>query len=262
MTREEIHNEIGNVLKLIEINNNRMVLNDTEFDMDLELMKSHIIRLYGLHDQLSISETQEVEEAKPVKPAEPQVIKATPKPRPRTRTVVESKPEKRAEETKAEPMVNPEPTPPAPKPVVKIVEDPIPEPVKETTPEPVVEKPKAVEKPPVVIEKKLPKPPVKKVETKKTTSTTSGDLYERLKNSKLDSIKKGISISKRYELQNELFANDPEVYNETIKSLDSQDNLEMALDYFESTLMVHHQWEEEDPLVEELKTLILRRYTV
>ena len=114
----------------------------------------------------------------------------------------------------------------------------------ETPPAPVAEKPKANHR---------TKSPV--------TNPAANDVYARLKNTKLDSIKKGISISKRYEVQNELFGNNPETYNNAIKTLDNQASFDEAMAYLEGTLMVEHGWEEDDLLVDELRILLYRRYS-
>lgn len=270
MTREEIHNEIDNLVKLIEINNNRMVLNDSSISLDLEQMRAHIMKLYNLHDQLLISlkEGDEVEESKPKVEVKTPVVeeKGTPQPIP------EPKVEEKPKEVKPKPKVKfvPEPIAEEPKeetfeeqPVEEVKAPTVEEPqVEEVTPEPEVI-PEPQPEPEVVAPKPKPKkvvkpPVVKKKETK--TAATGGDVYQRLKNTKLESIKKGISISKRYEIQNELFGNNPEVYNQSMKQLDSAEGLSEAMDYLESELMVKHNWDEEDSLVEEIRVLLERRY--
>lgn len=243
MTREEIHNEIGNLLKLIEINNNRMFLNDADFELDLELLRSHIVRLYGLYDQLSISEpgeAAEVETPKVVKKAEPIVIQSPPKQRPKKVEVV-------VEEEVQEEIVEE---------VIETVIEPVEE---EVIPAPKVVEPPKVEPPAPVVEK--PKPKANHKIKNPVVNAEANDIYARLKNTKLDSIKKGISISKRYEVQNELFGNNPETYNEAIKTLDNQSGFDEAMAYLEGTLMVNHQWEEDDLLVDELRILLYRRYS-
>ena len=264
MTREEIHNEIDNTLKLIEINNNRMYLNDSDFDLDLALMRNQVIRLYQLHDQLQLSQSDEVitvptvtsTQTEPIQPVatkeaiqpkqeliepeaestpEPELIEIKEEAKPISKPKVAFKPEV------VEPKVEETPTPPK--------EEPRPEVVVEKTPEPVVKAQEPKKEAPKAVK---PAP--------KVADTGSKDVYAKLKNTKLESIKKGISISKRYEVQNELFGNDPQVYNEAIQTLDSQNNLEEAMDYFDNTLMVYHQWEEDNALVEEIRELLLRRY--
>jgi hypothetical protein len=120
---------------------------------------------------------------------------------------------------------------------------------------------------PVVEEKEAPveipiaenKPAKKEVEVPKP-STSRGDLYEKFKHSKLTSIKKGISISKRYEIQNELFNNEPESYNDAINSLDNSASLEDAIHLIENNYTEKFGWEADNPLVDELKILCLRRH--
>lgn len=243
MTREEIHTEIGNLIKLIEINNNRMILNDADFELDVALLRSQVVKLYGLCDQLSISETETDNEPEviAVKKEEPVVIKASPKPRRKVEVEVEVEAEDEVEvEAEAEEEVEGE---------VEVEDE-----VEVVQPEPVA--------PPAEPVKEEPPAPKAKHQTKKPIpSTPANDVYARLKNTKIDSIKKGISISKRYEVQNELFANNPEAYNEAIKTLDSQDSFDDAMAYLEDTLMVKHKWEEDDLLVDELRILLYRRYS-
>jgi hypothetical protein len=97
---------------------------------------------------------------------------------------------------------------------------------------------------------------------KKSTqdAEANGDIYSKLKYSKLESIKKGINISKRYEIQNELFGNAPENYNEAIKKLDGQSSLAEAFAVLDVELGAALGWDPEDALVEELRTLLIRRY--
>lgn len=260
MTREEIHQEIAELLKLIEINNNRMYLNDADMAIDGEALRTNIIQLYNLYNRLSTADSQveakQSEFRKTEVVIEPEIQeepKATPPPKPRF--IPEEKPV--TPEVKPEPEVISKPTP-EPEPVV---EQPMIE------PEPVVEEPvakpetaPALEPEPEPIAEETKPQPQKKKEPRPAVMPEMNDVYARLKNTKLESIKKGISISKRYEIQNELFGNDPELYNISIKTLDTRENLEDALDYLEGDLMVKHNWEEEDSLVEELKTLLVRRY--
>jgi hypothetical protein len=243
MTREEIHTEIGNIIKLIEINNNRMFLNDADFELDAELLRSHIVRLYGLYDQLTLTtSTSSAEFEKP----EVKVIQAAPKTRVK-KVIIEQpveEPEEEVQEEVEEVIEEVEP---------EIVEE-VPAPVVEEIPEPEVEESPKVE--PVA-----KKQEVKSQSKKPRPSVTADDLYGRLKNTKLDSIKKGISISKRYEIQNELFDNNPETYNNAIKTLDNQSSFDDAMEYLEGTLMTQHGWKEDDVLVDEIRILLYRRYS-
>lgn len=262
MTREDIHNEIANLLKLMEINNNRMTLNDATLEIDLEQMKEHILRLYSLRDQLELLEDEEIEpsmaqesnvsevEKEPeVALEEEPVVEDVPEPEPEPEPIPE---EPKPISTPPRPRFKPEPVVPEP--------EPQPEPVVEEVPQTMEEVKPKVEVP--QIKEPAPEPVANKKEEKKAAKTEApaGDVYERLRNTKIESIKKGISISKRYEIQNELFGNDPQVYNDSINTLDNASGLDEALDYLEKTLMAKHKWDEEDSLVEELKTLLVRRY--
>ncbi len=265
MTKEEIHQEIADLLKLMEINNNRLALNASTAEIDVQQMRTHVLRLYTLLDQYAISEDEPE-----VIMEEPEVEEPKPEP-----IITAKKPVRKKRKLKFTPeMVE------APKVEEKVeVEQVIEEPVAE---EPIVEQPDVQEVVEEVVEeiqdvvvevpKPEPTPEVKpqkekkkaKKSEKKTSSKTSsgagGDIYHKLKNTKLESIKKGISISKRYEIQNELFGNDAGLYNQSIQTLDTATNLDEAVDFFENTLMAERQWDEEDTLVEELRNLLERRY--
>ncbi len=257
MTREEIHNEIGNLLKLIEINNNRMFLNEANLELDLEQMRNHVLRLYTLHDQLTLASlTQEevnhktsnqpvTDEPVPDVEEEPEVVDEPEVVEPVVEEVVVTPKAKKVKaKFKPEPVAQEvEPTPPIVKEVVKV----------EPEPQVVLEEEEAP--PPAKPKRKLAQKPAK---TQKGTPVN--DVYKRLKNSKITSIKKGISISKRYEIQNQLFDNDPEVYNKSIQTLDTAEDLDHAMKYLVNNLVVEHDWDEESSLVEEIKTLLERRY--
>ncbi|MCB9261117.1 MAG: hypothetical protein H6607_01910 [Flavobacteriales bacterium] len=237
MSRDDILKEIENTLQLLQINHQRMVINDSNSEIDLAQMQSHIVKLYTLCDQFSIAK-QIIKVPEPVQPITkpkfiPEPIMIEPE--------LEKEPEVIVEVTRPEPVVLPTPKP---EPVVEV--KPI---VPETAPiveEPAKQEPVAPKPNPVAPPK--PTPPVQ-----------VNDVYERLKFTKLESIKKGISISKRYELQNELFGNNPEKYNASISALDTANNFDEAA-LLLANLGESGNWDMDDALVEELKTLILRRY--
>jgi hypothetical protein len=258
MTRAEIHEEIADLLRLMEINNNRLALNDATAEIDIQQMRTHVLRLYTLLDQYTISDEAALE------PVVEEPVIEEPKPDP---IITAKKPVRKKRKLKFTPEVIEKPSEPVveEKPVVEEVE----------IPEPVIEEPEVLE--PVVEEvapvpEPEPVPEVKPVEKKKkakksekkpkakNSSPSGGDIYHKLKNTKLESIKKGISISKRYEIQNELFGNDATLYNKSIQTLDSAGSLDEAVDFFENTLMAERHWDEEDALVEELRNLLERRY--
>lgn len=245
MTNEEIHKRIEELLDLIQINHNRMVLNESSFNLDLHQLRNHIVDLYSCLDRLEwahrhpeemVEELEEpvelpIEEVPVVQEIVPE--KAEP-PRKFTPEPVESIEDIQVE---TEPEVVEQPTPP----VMEHLE-----PVVEKQAEPVVQKvaPKVNEKTNVSL---------------KTSAGTEGDVYAQLRMKRLDTIKKGISISRRYEIQNKLFGNKSEAYNQVIQQLDEADNLKDALRKLEA-VAAQNKWDTEHPLVLELVLLLERRY--
>lgn len=91
------------------------------------------------------------------------------------------------------------------------------------------------------------------------SSKEEKELHQHFPNSKIASIPSAIDISKRFEIQNNLFGGQSHVYAQAIKSLDSAADKDEALRVFDS-LAVHHYWNTEEELVKELKSLIYRKF--
>ncbi len=227
MTRDQIHDKIKELLTLIEINHSRIVLNESNLSIDMDQLRQHVVDLYTCLDQLSLPS------------GEQEVVSIDAKP------ATKEKEAQKEEILKEEEIPAPRLTPDAEEEPVKQAKLPV-EPVQEKVSAPVlpkVEVPKEV----VVIKEKT------------TTTDEKGDVYAKLRKKKLDSIKKGISISKRYEMQNQLFSNNPENYNLAISNLDQADDLSTAEQYLDD-LAKHYGWDEENHLVEEMTILIQRRF--
>ncbi|MBI1307328.1 MAG: hypothetical protein GC181_12060 [Bacteroidetes bacterium] len=264
MTKQEIHERISEILSLMEINHNRLVLNESSFSLDLAQMRSHLVELYTLLDSLSVRPLEQSLKTE-VEEKTPEIIHIT-------------EPEKPEPEIKP---VEPDPLTPVMKkpgfvPDMEIaVEKPKPEEIyPESEPDPVPERPvvpevkeeKKVEEKEIFPEKAEVKP-VPPTEPKSVPQTNNplkkekaGDVFEKLRKQGLDSIKKGISIGKRYEIQNELFGNDPSKYNSAIDQLDNAGNFDQAQAILLDNLAVSNKWDPEHPLLEELNLLIQRRY--
>jgi hypothetical protein len=153
----------------------------------------------------------------------------------------------------------------APVEIAPVIE-PVAEPEKITEPrvlaEVIEEKPEPQTKLFEVIEEKTeaPKaPPVVEKMTKDKGEKTN--VYEKYRQSKIDSIKKSISILKKYEYQNQLFGKDPKAYSDAIEMLDQAASLDVALSLFENSLAKKYNWPKEDALVDELKELVMRRHS-
>jgi hypothetical protein len=138
---------------------------------------------------------------------------------------------------------------PAPEEVIETVEE-----IKNVEAKPMaelkIESPKLVEK---------VKPPKETKTPVKDNSGSSKRLHEKLKNSKLASIKTGISISKRYELQHLLFQDNKALYEQCLKDIDSCSDLvsaETNLKRFSNDL----GWDEESKIFTEFSSFVQRRF--
>ncbi len=91
-------------------------------------------------------------------------------------------------------------------------------------------------------------------------STSESDEWsDRFAKTKITKIKDAIDISKRFEIQSNLFEGDANAYVSFINSIESADGLESALEQFKATAIRYH-WNAETELVMELKSFIYRKY--
>lgn len=90
-------------------------------------------------------------------------------------------------------------------------------------------------------------------------SAEANEMFEKFANSKIDKIINSIDISKRFELQQNLFKSDNRSFTDAINRLESSGNLETALRIFDHLAKLHH-WDLKNELVKELKSLVYRRY--
>lgn len=153
------------------------------------------------------------------------------------------------------------------------------------TPEPLVEKTglEKVEVQPVIPEtspeseenqlriplkqEKLEKKEIVKAQETKTrptvhdkASTSPGTkIYEKFNQARIESIRKNISLMKRFEFQKALFKDNPDYYNDAIRFFDDAGSLADAINEFEE-LGSHFGWDMENALVLELRELISRRH--
>ena len=132
---------------------------------------------------------------------------------------------------------------------------------------PVIEKPTPVAETP-----KQAKPTEKSILDKINESQSKNSLHEilvstsdsdgwsdRFTNSKINKIKDAIDISKRFEIQSNLFGGDTHSYVTFINAIESADGLESALEHFKEVAIRYH-WNAEAELVMELKSFIYRKY--
>lgn len=85
------------------------------------------------------------------------------------------------------------------------------------------------------------------------------ELLEKFLSAKIAKITNAIDISKRFELQNNLFGGDSHSYSRAILALEEAENREKALSVY-SELSSKYKWDKENELVQELKSFIYRKY--
>lgn len=84
-------------------------------------------------------------------------------------------------------------------------------------------------------------------------------LHDTFPNSKIASIPSAIDISKRFEIQNNLFGGQSQAYSQAIRSLEDAGDKRTALEVFQS-FVTRLNWDSDSELVKEFKSLIYRRY--
>jgi len=170
-----------------------------------------------------------------------------------------AKPTVAAEKTIAEPQPQPQPQPqpvivPAPEKVVVVKETKKPTPTPVPTPVvPVQEENK--QKSSILAEKISPSEPNHINETL-AQQKSGNDLSSKLQTAPLNSIASGIGLNDRFLYTRELFKNDGELYNRSIKHLDRADSLEKALEFIDR----HFDWDEKDETAQKFLALIYRRH--
>jgi hypothetical protein len=238
LNKEDLHHKISSLIDSIGTNNNRLLLQDQRFpQIEIDLLRKTAIELYDTINQLHIANLQsskpiEKEAAKEMDTRVVEPIKAKPE---TVSELIEEAPESEPEENTIQEV----------------------EPKQEQT------KPLAEESMPDTKAEKAPENAEESiVDNKKTKSANSGGkkrLHEKLKSSKITSIKKAISISKRYELQHILFQDNKGLYNKSLEELDAMRSLADARSYA-SDLSKQLGWDPDHKLVIEFDTYLERRF--
>ena len=283
MDRKSIHEKIAELTELININNNRLFLHDDKIaQLEIDVLRKNVIELYEQINLLHINnlkskalvtltsanndkialENFEVEEPTPVSKKETPVVEEIvmpPKPPATPPVDIVEEVQNTIKMEKQEPVVEVVPEEIIVEKVVPPVEEIKVEEIKQT---------KIEEKPPV--EKPTQQAIFQESSELKTTSANSNsiqekenkNLFEKYRSAKIDSIKKAISILKKYEYQNGLFKNDPKAYTEAIEMLDNSASGEVAISLLENSWRKQYEWgEKQENLVEELKELVYRRHS-
>lgn len=141
--------------------------------------------------------------------------------------------------------------------------------IENTTPQfiPIEEKPAPVYVPPIqklkeeksVLDKISQEQKSKTIHDHISSKNEEKLLHDLFPNSKIATIPSAIDISKRFELQNNLFGGQSHAYSQAIKSLEEAGNKNLALDAFD-TLAQKLNWDTDSELVKEFKSFIYRKY--
>ncbi|MBR9918974.1 hypothetical protein GYB29_15190 [bacterium] len=224
-TREEIHNKIDELLGQISLHNNRISLHDEKISqLDVDVLRKHCIDLY---DQVNMLVLASRKSSGVSKQADTKQVEAS-------EPVEETVKEAPKAEVKPEPLKAEEPA--------KV----------ETKQEEVKEEPKAK------VEEKTASKPSSNGKKSEGVDEEMVSLFERYNSKPIDDISKAITISKRFEFQNNFFDGDAAQYKAFIKAIDDAGDRESAFE-------IYHEhknrlsWENED-LKDELKSLLYRKY--
>lgn len=282
MDRKSIHEKIAELTELININNNRLFLHDDKIaQLEIDVLRKNVIELYEqinlLHinnlknkvaasltsannDKIALENFEVEDEAEVIEPIAPiveeKIIPIIP-PIAKLVEIVEEV-QNTIKTEKKEPEVAPV--------AEEIIVEKVAPPVEEIKVEE-IKKPEIVETPPVA---KPQQPLFHESSELKTTSANTNptkekenkNVFEKYRSAKIDSIKKAISILKKYEYQSGLFKNDPKAYTDAIEMLDNSASGEVAISLLENKWSTQYEWgEKQENLVEELKELVYRRYS-
>lgn len=292
MDRRTIHEKIAEITELININNNRLFLHDDKIaQIEIDLLRKNAIELYEQINLLHITNLKAKTEVKltdashdliALKDESIEETETYSAPEKEIEFIVETPAKVEIKEEKievvpppAEPVIATEP-PSAEEVEEEIAEEEIPEIIPIETPTkkaaPAIEKNEenTIREKPTSLPSDI-QPELFEIKTvadtssKNKTEKPSGDIkhiFEKYRTSKIDSIKKAISILKKYEFQNQLFGNDPKTYNQAIEMLDQAANAEVAVSLLENSWPAQYNWgEKEEKLIEELKELVFRRFS-
>ncbi len=275
MKRNELHNQIESLLEKLTANNKNLSVHEGKFSqLETDLLRKQCIELYDVINQLHLLnmmdkssqpainlQTKETE----IKEIKIEEVKAEPRLEPVIKEEIPT-PVMEMEAEIKEPEIVSIPEPEIPKPVVEIKSTPSYEPQRF---EPVAEKPIVVTPPPasLKIDEKSVLDKIGENNANATlhesfsTKNEENELSHRFANSKIESIKSAIDISKRFELQSNLFEGDSNAYNNSLGEMDNASNKEAALSLFNNFASKYH-WKQDNELALELKSFIYRKHHI
>ena len=276
--RNNTHESIAALTAQIsQLNADLKTRNDVSV-LDIDLLRKHTIDLYEEVNRLRLVMKEKTADHSPLTAdhglestkikeepiaVSPKVEKETPVPELVEEIEVEAPVSKPVEEIEAEAPVS--------KPVEEIeVEAPVSEPVEEEAPtqtqNPEPETPAAPVSEPV--EEETPsEEKVLAAEAKVEADAIKGanneeeanDLAHKFSNTPINDLKKAISIAKKFEFINALFAGNVEKYAYSIHHMNNLTSGDEAFSYLHD-LRSEHKWDDEDKNFLELANLVRRRY--
>jgi len=86
------------------------------------------------------------------------------------------------------------------------------------------------------------------------------EVADRLKQTPIKDLKAYIGLNKRFTFINTLFNGDEKRYEETITRVNEFKSYEEAAGYIQNNVLQSFEWKNDEPLVDEFFTLLMRRY--
>lgn len=279
MKRKELHSQIEVLLDKLAANNKNLSVHVGKFSqLETDLLRKQCIELYDAINQLHLANMMSRDEpkieAEPIiaSPIEPEPF-IEPPVKDNILPIVEIEEEVAIPEleviTKPEPLfekIAPEPELVIEKP--EVLEVPIKtNPSKFEAPkfEPIADKPIKQAPPKLITEEKSVLDRISETSASTSLHETlaskkeENELSHRFANSKIEKIKDAIDISKRFELQSNLFGGDSHAYNISISELENAENKEVCLELF-SRFATRYHWSQDNELALELKSFVYRKY--
>ena len=86
------------------------------------------------------------------------------------------------------------------------------------------------------------------------------EIADKLKQTPIKDLKSYIGLNKQFAFMSKLFNADEQLYENSIAKLNSFKTYEEATGYIQSDLLPKLNWSDDEPLVGEFFTLVMRRY--
>lgn len=251
MKRAPLHQRITELLDLISVNHQRLYLRDSDPEnIDVDLLKKYVLELYEqvlMLDARTVSLPSQKESQKvQSQPAATKTVEHT-NAGSSDEGLQKEEASKMAKEPMAEPVESEANAEVLQEPLVEQEQD------DENRFKPGLEKIDNAATPPKV------EPELEQSINERMGGERGQKLYEKYNLSPIASIRKSISLMKRFEYQKALFNDNAEYYNDALRFFDEAGDLANALEEFKN-LSKQFDWDVESDLVQELQVLIERRY--